>query len=193
MASDAFLPFAYYPTSEDAGESFVVRGREVGPFIEISLSRDRHHTHGSKRGTFEPLELLAMKRFGHQDMAGYTAYAGNLESAASLAARGQLGYSVDTELEGGVVRISLIARLMAPDGRVHTEITHEQSFDDPDSEAALVQANEQATELRANAEQLNDDLATTRAAALEELRAEYDKADEQADAAAELQRIVDSE
>src|SRR5271167_199702 len=114
MTTDAFLPFAHYPASASDDESYVVRGREVGRFIEISLSRDRHHKHGHDRGSFEMLELLALRRFGHQEMAAYTSYAGNLETAASLAARGQLGYTVDTEIEQGVVKISLVARLMAP-------------------------------------------------------------------------------
>jgi hypothetical protein len=56
-----------------------------------------------------------------------------------------------------------------------------------------VQANEKATELRAIAEQLNDEWASARDASLRELRAEYDRADAQARAAEDLRRIIDAE
>jgi hypothetical protein len=191
MTSDPSFRFQAYPVSDD--ESFVVRGLRAGPFVEISLSRDTRHKHRFGSENYEPVELVALKRFRPTDIAGYSAYAGNLEVAAELAARGKLGYTVHTAANGGRVSISLVARLLADDGRVHTELSHEESFEDPDTEVALVRANEKAAELNVKAEELNDQWAAERNARLSELRADYDRADSDARAAEELQRIVDAE
>jgi len=191
MTSDSFLPFAAYPASES--ESYVVRGHGVGHFVEISLSRDRRKTRLFGSDIYEPIELLEFKRFPQREVGAYSAYAGNLESAAKLAAPGELGYTVHTAAAQDAIVISLVGRLLAPDGRVHTEISHEQRFSDPDSDLALVQANEKAAELHATAEQLNDQWAELRDQRLRELRAAYDDADAQAEAVHGPQQIVDDE
>jgi hypothetical protein len=191
MGRDLSFRFQAFPASEM--ESYVVRGLRAGPFVEISLSRDARHRRHFGSENYEPIELLALKRFRPTDIAGYSAFAGNLEVAADIAARGKLGYTVHTSADNGRVRISLVGRLLAPDGRVRTAISHEQSFDDPDTAVALVQANERAVELSGMAEELNDEWASERNARVSELRADYDRADADADAAEELQRIVDGE
>jgi hypothetical protein len=188
---DSSLPFFAAPASDD--ESYVVRGRMVGRFVEISLSRDSRERHRFRSDSYTPIELLALKRFRPAEVSAYTAYAGELETAADVAARGELGYTVHTVSENGQLRIALIARLLTADGRVQTEISHEHSFEDPDSQVVLVQANEKATEIRAEAQGLNDKWVSARAAQLLELRAGYDEADAQAKAGDDLQRIVDAE
>lgn len=191
MTSDSSFRFQAYASSDE--ESYVVRGLRAGPFVEISLSRDARHKRRFGSESYEPVELLALKRFRPTDIAGYSTYAGNLEVAADIAARGKLGYTVHTSSDNGRVRISLVARLLAPDGRVRTEISHEQSFEDPDSQVALVQASEKAAELSSVAEELNDQWASVRSATVSDLRADYDRADADVQAADELQRIVDAE
>lgn len=191
MASELSFRFQAFAASD--AQSYVVRGLRAGRFVEISLSRDVRSKHHFGSETYEPVELLALKRFRPADIAGYSAYAGNLEVAADIAARGKLGYTVHTSADQGRVRISLVARLLAPDGRVRTEISHDQSFEDPDTEVALVRANEKAAELSTIAEELNESWASERNAKLSELRADYDRADSDTHAAEELQRIVDAE
>jgi hypothetical protein len=121
------------------------------------------------------------------------AYAASLEDAARSAAHGELGYEVHTTAEPSGVRVSLVARLLGPDGHVKTEISDEHYFEEPDSHTALVQANEKATELRSQAEQLNNDWVSLRRARVLELQTEYEKADAQAQAAQSLQDIIDAE
>jgi hypothetical protein len=116
------------------------------------------------------------------------AYTEHLEDAARYAARGELGYTLNSVVDDAGVRISLVARLIADDGHLETEISHEQHLEDPE------QANEKANELRAVARELNDEWASRRRARLLELRTEYEKADARAEAAdARLDRIIDAE
>jgi hypothetical protein len=186
MSIDPFLPCSTFPAAE--GECYVVRGREVGAFVEISLTRDRDEKHRFASDTYEPIEELAVKRFPHDDTAAYVAYSGRLEDAARYAARGELGYTLNSVVDDAGVRVSLVARLIADDGHLETKISHEQHLDDPD------QAHEKTTELRAAAAELNDQWASQRRARLLELRTEYEKADAQAEAAdARLDRIIDAE
>jgi hypothetical protein len=188
---DPYFRFLAHPVSDT--EAYIVRGRTLGPLVEISLGRESKHKRRFGADSYTPIELLALKRFRHGELAAYAAYAGNLDVAAGIAVRGELGYTVRVAAEDGKVRISIVARLLAPDGRVHTDISHDHTFEDPDSGLALVQANEKATELRAIAEQLNDHWVTVRRAHLLDLRAGYDKADAEAESANELRRIVDAE
>jgi hypothetical protein len=190
LAIDPFLPSFISPAQGE--ECYVVRGRRVGSSVEITLSRDRHqHKHGSD--TYTPLELMAVRRFEYGDTTGYTTYADGLEDAARYAARGELGYTVSTAADGPSVCVSLVARLLTESGVVKTDVSHEHRFEDPDSQVALVQANERAEELRALAEQLNENWASLHQARLLEIQARYEQADEQDEAASELQRIVESE
>jgi hypothetical protein len=161
--------------------------------VEISLSHDlRHHRHfGSD--TYTPVELLAVKRFDHFDSAGYMDYADALGDSARYAAQGELGYTVTTHADGASVRVSLVGRLLAENGQLRTELSHEHRFEDPDSDVALVQASEKATELRALAQELNDNWNSVHSARVLEIQAEYEKADDQAEAAKNLDTIVDAE
>ena len=191
MAFDPFLPSFVCPAEGD--EYLVVRGRQVHGQVEISLSRDRRERRRFGSDTYSPVELLAVRRFDHVDSAHYMAYANALADAARYAARGELGYTVDTVAEGGSVRVSLVARLLAEDGHIRTEVSHEQSFEDPDSHAALVQASEKATELRSLAEKLNDNWNSVHQARLLQIQAEYERADADAEAARGLDSILDTE
>lgn len=168
-------------------------GRRVGPHVEISLSRGTRRRHRFRLASYTPVELLAIKRFAHLDSAGYVAYASRLEDAARCAARGELGYCINSVAEGGRVRVSVVARLLTEDGRLETKISHEHWFDDPDSHATLVQTNEKATELRAMAQQLNEEWTAAWKSQLLELQAQYEQADAQAASASDLQRIVEAE
>jgi hypothetical protein len=188
---DPVLPNRAFPASEHEG--YVVEGCFAGPFVEISLSRATRHTHRFGSDSYTAIEQLALKRFGRDEEAEYGEYAGNLEDAARIAARGELGYDVQTTAEDGKVKVKLIARLLAPDGRIHTDISHEESFEDADSELALVRANEKATELRALAEELGEQWTSERRSNLLKLRAEYDEADARLKSAQDLKRIVDAE
>jgi hypothetical protein len=116
-----------------------------------------------------------------------------LEDAARYAARGELGYTVESVAEGGSVRVSLVARLLAESGELLTEVSHEHRFEDPDSHSTLVQASERAAELRALAQQLNDNWTSLHKARLLEIQAEYERADAHAQAASQLQQILESE
>jgi hypothetical protein len=188
---DPFLPSFVCPAGE--GECYVVRGREVGRFVEISLSRDVFEHHRFRRDTHRPVELVALKRFSHGDSKGYVAYANRLEDAARYAARGELGYFVDTVADGASVRVSLVARLLDEEGGITTEISHEHRFEEPDSHTTLVETNEKAAELRARAQELNDSWVALRQAQLLELQASHEQADAQAASARDLERIVDAE
>ena len=174
-------------------ECYVVRGQRVGAFVEISLSRDRRQKHRSGADTYTTLELLAVRRFRHLDTAAFMPYANNLEDAARYAARSELGYTVHTVAEGGAVRVSLVGRIIDAHGRIETALSHEHRFENPDSHIELVEANEKATELRALAQELNDEWASRRNSQLLELRTAYERDDAQAEAAEELHRIVDAE
>ena len=186
MSVDPFLPCSTFPAAE--GECYVVRGRQIGAFVEISLSRDRDEKHRFRSDTYAPIEELAFRRFPGEDEAAYMAYSEHLEDAARYAARGELGYTLNSEVDDAGVRVSLVARLIADDGHLETEISHEQYLDDPE------QAHEKTEELRAIARELNDQRASARRARLLELRTEYEKADARAEAAdARLDRIVDAE
>ncbi|MFL5823629.1 MAG: hypothetical protein ACJ764_09325 [Solirubrobacteraceae bacterium] len=191
MAFDPFLPFLVCPAEGE--ECFVVRGRQVRGQVEISLSRDLREGHRFGSFTYTPVELLAIKRFDHVDSAHYMAYANALEDAMRYAARGELGYTVDTVVDGGSVRVFLVARLLADDGRIRTEVSHEQRFEDADSHAALVQASETATELRSLAQALNDHWNSVHEGRLLQIQAEYEKSDADAAGARELDSILDSE
>ena len=186
MSVDPFLPCSTFPAAE--GESYVVRGRQVGAFVEISLSHDREEKHLFHSDTHEPIEELAFKRFPGEDVSGYMVYADHLEDAARYAARGELGYSLNTVVGDAGVRVSLVSRLLADDGQLETEISHEQFLEDPE------QAKEKTEELRAIARELTDQWVSARRARLLELRTEYEEADARAEAAdARLDRIVDAE
>jgi hypothetical protein len=186
MSVDPFLPSSRFPAAE--GECYVVRGRQLGAFVEISLTHDRDEKHLFRSDTYAPIEELAFKRFPGDDASAYMAYADHLEDAARYAARGELGYTLNSVVDDAGVRISLVGRLIAEDGHLETEISHEQHLEDP------AQASEKANELRAVARELNDDWVSRRRARLLELRAEYEKADARAEAAdARLDRIIDAE
>jgi hypothetical protein len=191
LTIDPFLPFFVCPATD--AECYVVRGRRAGPLVEISLTREHRETHRFGSDTYTPLEVLAVKRFPRVKESAYMSYADSLEDAARYAARGELGYHVHTVADTSRVRVALVARLLGPDGQVDTEISHEHYFEDPDSQAALIQANEEATELRALAQQLNDEWVSRRRARVLELQTEYEKADALAQAAQGLRRIVDAE
>jgi hypothetical protein len=191
MGTDGATRFAAYPVSKD--EAFVVRGYRVGGFVEATLTRDVCHHHVFSEDNFEPLELFALKRFRPSEGAAYSHYLGNLEDAAKRAAKGELGYRVHTRAENGQVILEMTGRLIQPDGEMHTEICHEQAFEDPDSSLALVQANEKAAELRDRAKGLNEQWIEQRDSHLAEVRAAYDRDDEQQAAAEELQQLVDAE
>ncbi len=190
LAIDPFLPSLVVPAQGE--ECYAIRGRRVGDWVEITLSREQHLRHHHS-DTYAQLELMAVRRFEHDNQSGYMAYADRLEDAARCASRGELGYTVDTAADGRSVHVSLVARLLTENGHVRTEITHEHRFEDPDSEVALVQATEKAAELRALAEQLNDNWSSLHQSRLLEIQAEYERADAQAESASELQRIVESE
>lgn len=186
MSVDPFLPDFRLPAAD--GECYVVRGRQVGAFVVISLSRDRDEKHLFRSDTYAPIEELAFKRFPGDDEPAYMAYSEHLEDAARYAARGELGYTVNSEVEDAGVRVSLVARLIADDGHLETEISNEQYVEDPG------QAHQKTEELRAMALELNDQWVSARNARLLELQAEYEKADDRAEAAgARLDRIVDAE
>lgn len=190
MTTDPFLPFYVLPAGDD--ECYVVRGRLVGPQVEVSLSRERHQKHHLHADTYTIDEVLAVKRFRDANES-YMAYASGLEDAARYAARNELGYYVDTVAEGSSVRVSLVARLLGPDGQVETDISDEHRFEDPDSDVALARASEKATELRTRAEQLNEEWISGRTARVLELQTEYAKADAQAEAAQDAQDSVEAE
>jgi hypothetical protein len=190
VSIDPFLPDSTFPAAE--GECYIVRGRRVGAFVEISLSRDRDEKHRFHSDTYAPIEELAVERFPHDDTSAYTGYADHLEDAARYAARGELGYTLNSVVEGERVRVSLIGRVLAEDGHLETKISHEQYLDDPE------QAHEVAEQLRETARELNDQWASERTARLLELRTEWEKTDMDADAAearreARLDSILDAE
>ena len=186
MSVDPFLPSSTFPAAE--GECYVVRGRQTGEFVEISLSHDRDEKHRFRSDTYAPIEELAFKWFPGDDEPAYMAYADRLEDAARYAARGELGYTLNSVVDDTGVRISLVARLLTDDGHLETKISHEQHLEDPE------QASEKANELRAVARELNDQWISARRARLLELRTEYEKAQAGAEAAdARLNRIIDAE
>jgi hypothetical protein len=191
MGTDGATRFIAYPVSKS--EAFVVRGYRVGGFVEATLTRDTRHHHVFSEDTFEPVELFALKRFRPTEGAAYSYYLGNLEDAAKVCAKSELGYRVHTRAENGKVILEMTARLIQPDGEMHTEICHEQAFEDPDSSLALVEANEKAVELREQAKSLNEQWIEERDSRLAEVRAAYDRDDEQRAAAEELQQLVDAE
>ena len=191
MGIDGATRFAIYPVSKN--EAFVVRGYRAGSFLEVTLTRDVSHHHVFSEDSFEPIELLALKRFRPTDGAAYSHYLGNLEDAAQLAAKGELGYRVHTSAEDGKVVITLIGRVLQPDGRTQTELYNRESFEDPDSSLALVAANERGAELRQKAAELNEDWVSQRADLLARVREQYDRDDEQQAAAEELQELVDAQ
>jgi hypothetical protein len=185
------LPCAVVPAG--AHDVYLVSGRSVGRWVEISLALAARQRHLLAEDSYEPVQVIAMKRFARGEIAAYSTYAGHLEDAARVAARGELGYSVHTPAEDGTLVVCLVTRLLDDEGRVHTEISHEQSFEDPESTIALVQANERATELRAIAQQMNEQWASLREARLLERQAQYDEADRRQRAADELEWIVNGE
>lgn len=191
MTIDGETRFAAFPASKS--EAYVVRGYHVGHQLEATLTRDTTHHHVFSEDTHEPVELFALRRFHRDDGAEYSHFLGNLETAARLLARGDHGYKIHTEARDGNVILSMTGRLLQPDGLIHTEVPFEQTFSDPDSSLALVEANERATELRAQARTLNQEWIEQRDARLAEVRAAYDRDDEKDAAAAELQQLVDTE
>jgi hypothetical protein len=118
------LPFVVVPAG--AHDAYVVRGRSVGHWVEISLSLAARHRHLLGEDSYEVVQLLAMKRFPLSEIATYSTYAGRLEDAAQVAAHGELGHTVHTAAEDGKVVGALVARLLDYDGRVHPGISHEQ-------------------------------------------------------------------
>jgi hypothetical protein len=190
LGIDSFLPSFVCPAEGD--ECFVVRGRRVGDSVEISLSRCLHQRHhGSDEYTL--IELIAVRRFAHADSALYRGYANRLEDAARYASRGDLGYSVLVGADGPALDVSLVARLLTETGEIHTEVSHQHHFEDADSNVTLIAANEKATELRALAQQLNENWSALHQARLLEIQAKYEQADRDAESASALQRIVESE
>lgn len=188
---DGETRYVAFPASKS--EAYVVRGYHVGNLLEATLTRDTTHHHVFNEDTQEPVELFALQRFHRGEGAEYSHFLGNLETAARLLARGDHGYKIHTSAEDGNVILSMTARLLQPDGLIHTEICHEQTFTDPDSSLALVQANEKATELRAQARTLNEAWVEQRDARLAQIRAAYDRDDEKEAAAEELHELVDTE
>lgn len=197
--TDPFLPSFVCPAGEE--ERYAVLGHSVGPLVEIALSREHREKHRFGSDTYTPVEVLAVKRFPDSEESAYMAYADHLSDAARYAARGELGYEVHTSPEGAGVRVSLVGRLLGQDGQLQTEISDEHYFEDPDSGAVLRRAEEKAIELRARAEQLNEEWVSLRRARVHELQTEYEKADAeteakaqaQAQAAQDLQGIIDAE
>jgi hypothetical protein len=186
MSVDPFLPSSTFPAAE--GECYVVSGRQVGAFVEISLTHDHDEKHLFRSDTYAPIEELAFKRFPGDDTSAYMAYTDHLEDAARYAARGELGYTLNSVVDDAGVRVSLVARLLADDGHLETTTSHEQHLEDPE------QAHEKANELRVIARELNDQWVSARRARLLELRTEYEKADSRTEAAdARLDRIIDAE
>ena len=188
---DEGLPSFSIPASDH--EVYMVGGSLVGRFVEMSLCRVRRERHRSGLEELVPVELLALKRFRRGEIAEYSSYAGHLEDTARIAARGQLGYTVEVTADDGTVKLCLVARLLDVDGFVHTDISHEWLFREPGSHAALVRANEKAVELRELAGALNEQWASVRAANLASRRAVYEQVDADARAAEELKGIIDSE
>jgi hypothetical protein len=86
-----------------------------------------------------------------------------------------------------------VARLLTERGELRTEVSHRHRFENADTHVALVQASEKAEELRGLARQLNDNWSSPHQARLQEIQAEYERTDAQAEAAQQLQRIVESE
>jgi hypothetical protein len=190
LAIDPFLPHFVCPAQGE--ECYVVRGRRLGASVEISLSRDLLQRRDGL-DEYTSTEVMAVRRFEHHLASTYMAYANRLEDAARYAARGDLGYTVDVAADGPRVDVSLVARLLTESGELRTEVSHKHRFEDPDTHVALVQAAEKAEELRGLARELNENWTSLRHARLQEIQAEYERADAQAEAAQQLQRIVESE
>jgi hypothetical protein len=184
--TESALPFLRVDAGDD--ECFVVQGTRVGRQVELELVRCRRHRHTLRQDTLERISAAWLARFPATDAPAWDRYAGCLETLARYAARGELGYYVDTTTGGDRIHVKLVHRDF--DGvELSTEIVESHEFA-PD---ALVDANECAETLRGQAEGLNGEAATRRHQAYEQRRAEFDEADARAREAAELAEIVRSE
>jgi len=184
--TESALPFLRVDGAGD--ECFVVQGIRKGHQVELELLRCRRHHHTLRPETLEQIGAAWLARFPAENAAAWDRYAGCLETLARNAARGELGYYVETTTGGDRINVKLVHRDF--DGaEVSTEVveTHEFASD------ALVDANECAETLRGKAEGLNGEDATRRHRAYEQRRAEFDEADARAREAAELAEIVRSE
>jgi hypothetical protein len=144
---------------------FAVEQRLVGGRVELSLVR---FTRVHRRLAPDPqeAEVLARRRFDPRRRDEIADYVGRLETAAELAGRGELGCSVQASpWPDGTVRVELVERWLADDGRLQTEILASQRFDAARDDA-LVQSAELAEELRALGAQRNEERARTRLTAL---------------------------
>lgn len=184
--TDAPLPYLRVDGAGD--ECFVVQCIRKGHAVELELVRCRRQRRMLQQDTLERVSAAWLARFDAHDGAAWDRYAGCLETLARYAARGELGYYVETTTADDGIHVKLVHRDF--DGvEVTTEIVERQSFPSD----ALVDANEYAETLRAKAEGLNGDAAARRHEAYRRQRARFDEADVRAREAAELAEIVRSE
>jgi hypothetical protein len=184
--TESALPFLRVDTAGD--ECFVVQGVRKGDQVELELARCRRHHRALRQDELERISAAWLARFPAANAPAWDRYAGCLETLARYAARGELGYYVETTTSGDRINVKLVHRDF--DGaEISTEIveSHELASD------ALVDANECAETLRGKAEGLNREAATRRHQAYEQRRAEFDEADARAREAGELAEIVRSE
>ena len=144
----------------------------------------RHERRGAvvlHHRTFRPLLELAQLE----------AYAAQLERAAEHANEGTLGCFVETEQrDAGIVRVALYERWF--DGqRLHCEQLAGRDFDASDG-SAVVASSELLAELRAWAEERNEDREMSAASAAVEETARTERASERTEAADQLARILAS-
>jgi hypothetical protein len=173
----------------------VVREAAGPGYVDVALIR-RVEPHGvlerlrrhERRGavvlyhrTFRPL----------LELAELEAYAAQLERTAEHANVGTLGCFVETEQrEAGIVRVALYERWF--DGRrLHCERLAGRDFDASD-ESAVVASSELLAELRAWAEERNEDRETSEASAAAEETARTERSSERTEAADQLARILAS-
>jgi hypothetical protein len=181
-------PLPYLRVDGAGGECFVVHGVRKGHAVELELMRCRRHRRMLRKETLERVGAAWLARFDAGDAAAWDRYAGCLETLARYAARGELGYYVETTTDDDRIHVKLVHRDF--DGaEVTTAIVDSHEFPSD----ALVDANESAETLRGKAETLNGEAAAQRHAAYEQRRAEFDEADRRAREAAELAEIVRSE
>ena len=184
--TEGALPFLRVDGAGD--ECFVVQGVRAGHQVELELVRCRRHHHALRPDTLERISAAWLARFPAADAHAWDRYAGCLETLARYAARGELGYYVETTTSGDRIHVKLVHRDF--DGLdVSTEVVESHEF----ASDALVEANECAETLRGKAQGLDGEAATRRHRAYEQRRAEFDEADARAREAAELAAIVRSE
>jgi hypothetical protein len=184
--TDSALPYLRVDAAQD--ECFVVHGVRRGHAVELELVRCRRQRRMLRQETLERISAAWLARFDATDGAAWDRYASCLETLARYAARGELGFYVETTREADRIHVKLVHRDF--DGvEITTEVVEKQDFPSD----ALVDANERAEALRGKAEDLNGEAAARRHAAYRQQRAEFDEADARAREAAELAEIVRSE